>query len=54
MESLILGTKCVFRKQDLQMFSLKLKHLSYLYSFEVVGHSIETQLQSDENLNKLT
>ena len=36
------------------MFSLKLKKLSYLYSFEVVGHSIETQFQLDENLNKLT
>ena len=53
--------KCVFKLQDLQMFSLKLNKFENVWSqikknvinfhpLEVVGRGSETQLQVGENL----
>ena len=52
-KSLILGTKCVFKHQDLQKIDLSnLTNMSNFLPFEVVGRGGETQLQVGENLNK--
>ena len=54
MKSLILGTKCAFKHQDLQLFGLNIKtNMINLQPFEVLGGGSETQLQVIENLNKL-
>ena len=44
------------KQQDLQIFVhiRKLTNLSNFQPLEVVGRGSETQLQVDENLNKLT
>ena len=49
-KSPILGTKCVFKHQNLESIYLKLNNMSNFHSLEVS----ETQLQVGENLNKLT
>ena len=44
----------MFKHQDLQMISLKLKtNPSIFYPLEVVGRGSETQLQMGKNLNYL-
>ena len=43
--------KRVFKQQDLQMFSLKIKSMSHFRPIEVVGRGSETQLQWGENSN---
>ena len=48
--SQLLGTECVFKHQDLQMFCLKLKKIwvmftHFFYSLEVVSRYRDTQLQ---------
>ena len=50
-KSLSLGTKCVFKHRELQMFGLKLSKCEYVYPLEVVGRGNETQLIGGEYLN---
>ena len=45
--------KCMFKHQDLQMFSLKLNRYEYVRPLEVLGRDTETQLEVDENFNYL-
>ena len=51
-KSLILGTQCLSKHQDLQTFGLKF-FFSNFHPFKGVGRGSETLLQVDENLNKL-
>ena len=53
-KSLLLGTKCVFKHQDLQKFGFKLNKYEYFQALGVVDRGSETQPQLLENLNKLT
>ena len=46
----LMGKKCVFKHQDLQMFGSKIKQIqSNFHSLEVVGRGHETQLQVGGN-----
>ena len=45
--------KFAFKHQDLQMFELKLNHISHFHPLEVVGRGSEAQLQVGENLKKI-
>ena len=46
-------TKCVFERQDLQMFGLKLDNMGNFHSLEDAGRGSETQLQVGEKINDL-
>ena len=51
-----MGTKCVFKHQNLQMFDLiclKQNNMHNFHPLEVVDRGSETQLQMGENQNKL-
>ena len=52
-KSLLLGTKCVSKHQDLQIFGLKLSIDGNFHLLEVVGRGSESQLQVGEILNTL-
>ena len=39
----------MFKREDLQFFSLKLTNIDNFYPLEVVGRGSETQLQVGEN-----
>ena len=41
-ESLLLGTKCMFKQQHLQIFGLTLNKYYLLYPLEVVGRGFTT------------
>ena len=45
--------KWVLKRQDLQMFGLKLKKRNF-YPHEVVGRGSETQFQASENSYEIT
>ena len=44
-ESLLSGTKCVFKRQHLQMFGLKLSKYKVIVTHSGVDHGSERQLQ---------
>ena len=49
-KSLLLGIKCVFKHQYLQIFGLKKRFMSNFHTLEVVGRESVKQLQMGENL----
>ena len=49
-KSLLLGTKLVFKHQDLLKFGLKLNNMSNFHPLDVVGRGSETQRQVGEKL----
>ena len=53
-KSLLLGIKCVFKHKDLISNVTNVSHFHPLEVVEVVDRGSETQLQVDENMNRLT
>ena len=49
----LLGTKWVFKHQDLQMFGFKFTRMSNFHPLEIAGRYRDPQLQVGENLNKI-
>ena len=57
-KTMLLGTECVFKLQDLQMIDRSQKNMGHFHTLGIVGRSrhgrVETQLQVGENFNYLT